>query len=210
MYEIGINGDFEKSKKSSLKNFLAQNKLLVFLSTCLLLGVFCGSMLVKVADENTLNSINILFSRDIQERATKSSLEIFITSLSSTAFFLVISFFMGLSLHGFALVPLVPFSRGLCIGMSEVYLYSSYGLKGLGLHSLVFLPGLFISSLAILLSTQEAFRMSNKLSTSAFFKNNLDISFELKRYFVRNGGILLFTITASLVDLMTAVLSSRL
>ena len=200
MYEVSINGEFGKSKKSSIKDFLSQNKLLVFLSVCLLLGIFCGSMLMKFANENTLKFINILFSSDLQERATKSNLDFFITSLSSTFLFLVISFFMGLSLYGFTFATFIPFLRGVCIGMSEVYLYSSYGLKGLLLHSLMFLPGAFISLISILLATKEAIRMSNKLSSFAFSADNLDISFKLKRYFIRSGCIAIFAVISTVVD----------
>ena len=208
MYEVSINGDFGKSKKNSIKDFLSQNKQLVFLSLCLLLGIFCGSILMKFADENTLKLINILFSRDLQERAAKSNLDFLITSLSSTFLFLVISFFMGLSLYGFVFAPFLPFLRGICIGMSEVYLYSSHGLKGLCFHSLIFLPGIFVSSLAILFATQEAFRMSNKLSALAFSADNPDVSFELKRYFVRSGCIVVLAVVSSAVDLLAKFLTN--
>ena len=210
MYEVSINGDFGKSKKNSIKGFLSQNKRLVFLSLCLLLGIFCGSILIKFADENTLKLIKILFSSDIQERAAKSNLDFLITSLSSTFLFLVIPFFIGLSLYGFVFAPFVPFLRGFCIGMSEVYLYSSHGLKGLCFHSLIFLPGIFVSSLAILLASQEAFRMSNKLSTLALSADNLDVSFELKRYFVRSGCIVILAVVSAVVDIITNSLMTTL
>ncbi len=210
MYEVRINGEFGKSKKSSVKKFFTQNKLLVFLSMCLLLGVFCGSMLVKFADENTLKIINILFSSDLQERAAKPSLDFFITTLSSTFLFLVISFFMGLSLCGVVFAPFVPFLRGICIGISEVYLYSSHGLKGLCFHSLIFLPGIFISSFAIFFVSQEAFRMSNKLSTVALSKDNLDVSFEFKKYLIRSSFIAMLAVASAGVDLMVNLLLEKL
>ena len=209
MYEISINGGFGKSKKGSLKKLLLKNRLLVFLSLCLLLGVFCGSILMKVADENTLKLINILFSRDIQERAAKSNLDFFITSLSSTFLFLVLSFFMGLSLYGFVFVPFVPFLRGICIGMSEVYLYSSHGIKGLCFHSLIFLPGIFVSSFAILFATQEAARMSSKLSTLTFSKDNLNLALELRRYFLRSGCIAILIVTSAIVDLLANLIFTK-
>lgn len=210
MYEVSINGDFGKSKKSSIKNFFAQNKLLVFLSICLLLGVFCGSMMVKFSDKNTLKLINILFSNELKDHTSKPLLEFFICSLSSTFIFIVASFFMGLSMYGFTCATFIPFLRGICIGMSEVYLYSSYGLKGLFLHLLMFLPGIFSSTVVLLLATQEAICMSNKLSALAFSKKNIDVSFELKRYFARGGCIAILSIISTIIDLTANVLSMKI
>ena len=61
MYEVCINNDFGKHKKSRLKNFLVHNKLLVFFSMCLLLGVFCGSLLMTFADA-TEQSIGVVIN----------------------------------------------------------------------------------------------------------------------------------------------------
>lgn len=210
MYEVCINNDFGKHKKSRLKNFLVHNKLLVFFSMCLLLGVFCGSLLMTFADEKTLRFINVLFLSEIQARATKLCLNLFITSLSLTFFFLVVAFFTGLSLYGFVLTPMLPFLRGVCIGLSEAYLYSAYSLKGLGLHSLMFLPGVFVSSLAILAETREAFKMSNKLSALAFSKDNPCISSELKRYFFCSGFITLLAPISAGVDLIMNFVTGKI
>lgn len=210
MYEVCINNDYGKHKKTRVKNFLVHNKLLVFFSMCLLLGVFCGSLLMTFADEKTLRFINVLFLSEIQARATKSCLNLFITSLSLTFFFLVVAFFTGLSLYGFVLTPMLPFLRGVCIGMSEAYLYSSYSLKGLCLHSLIFLPGIFVSSLAILAETREAFKMSNKLSAIAFSKDNPGISSELKRYFVYSGVITLLSVISAGVDLLMNFVTGKI
>lgn len=209
MYEVGINCDFGKSKKNSIKTFLSQNKLLVFLAVCLLLGVFCGSVLVKYADQSTLNFINILFSSDIQERASKASFDFFITSLSSIFLFLLVSFFIGLSMYGFTFTPLIPFLRGICIGMSELYLYSSYGIKGLFLSSLIFLPGMFISSLTILLAAKEATCMSNKLSILAVYQETSGVSLDLKRYFARNGIIAIFAVVSAAIDLLANLMFAK-
>ena len=210
MYEVCINSDYGKHKKTRVKNFLVHNKLLVFFSTCLLLGVFCGSQIMTFADENTLRFINILFSSEIQERITKPCLNFFITSLSLTFFFLVMAFFMGLSMYGFVLTPILPFLRGVCIGMSEAYLYSAYSLKGLCLHSLIFLPGVFVSSLAILAETKEAFKMSSKLSALAFSKDNPCISSELKRYFFCSGFITLLAPISAGVDLIMNFVTGKI
>lgn len=209
MYEVSINGDFGKSKKNTVKNFFLQNKPLVFLSICLLCGIFCGSMLVKFADKSTWQFINILFSNDVRERATKTLFESFIDSLSSTFVFIFVSFFMGLSMYGFIFVPFIPFAYGVCIGMSEVYLYLSHGLKGLLLYSFIFLPGIFVSSMAILLMTKEATSMSSSLSSLSFSKGNFNNSFSLKRYFVRSGYLIIIAVFSSIIELLSSSLFSR-
>ena len=161
MKTVSLKRNFSKIKRTNVKEFFIKNKLLVFLSIFLLFGIFFGAVLMKLADEIVIKFINALFLSDFKERLSKPLLELFIASISSTFIFVLISFFMGLSMWGFILAPVIPFVRGICIGLCEGYLYSAYGLKGICFHSLIFLPGIFISSIAVLLMTREAMKISN-------------------------------------------------
>lgn len=200
-----------KVKKEDIIRFFIQNKLLILLSIFLLIGILSGTILVNIADENTLKFINILFLSDFKERISKTLLDIFIASISSTFIFVIISFFMGLSVWGFILAPIIPFIRGICIGIAEGYLYSTYGIRGICFHTLVFLPGIFISSIAILLMTKEAIKLSNDFSSMIFLGSKpINVRSSIRLYIIRSGCIAIMVVISSAVDLICNFLFSKL
>lgn len=201
----------KKIKKEDIIKFFAHNKLLILLSIFLLIGILSGAILVNIADENTLKFINILFLSDFKERLSKTLLDIFIASISSTFIFVIISFFMGLSVWGFILAPVIPFIRGIGIGIAEGYLYSTYGIRGICFHTLVFLPGIFISSIAILLMTKEAMKLSNDFSSIIFLGGKLiSVRNSIRLYIIRSGCIVIMVVIASAADIIFNFLFSRL
>lgn len=210
MKAVSLKRNFNNIKETNVKNFLLKNKLLVFLSVFLLFGIFFGSLLMELADENVIKFINALFLSDFKERLSKPLLEVFIASISSTFIFVLISFFMGLSMWGFILAPVIPFVRGICIGMCEGYLYSAYGLKGICFHSLIFLPGIFISSIAVILMAREAIKISSCFSSAIFSKGSVNpISTSIKLYIIRSGCITIITLISSVIDLVSSLLFSK-
>lgn len=210
MKTVSLKRNFSKIKRTNVKEFLIKNKLLVFLSIFLLFGIFFGAVLMKLADENVIKFVNALFLSDFKKRLSKPLLEVFIASISSTFIFVLISFFMGLSMWGFILAPVIPFVRGICIGLCEGYLYSAYGLKGICFHSLIFLPGIFISSIAVLLMTREAMKISNCFSSAIFSKGSASpISTSIKLYVIRSGCITIIILISSVIDLVSSLLFSK-
>lgn len=210
MKTVCLNDDFEKIKHFGVKKFLVKNKVLVLLSLFLLLGILLGAILIKLADKNVIKFINVLFLSDFNERITRPLLDVFVASISSTFIFVLISFFMGLSMWGFVLVPVIPFLRGICIGLCESYLYSAHGLKGFCFHSLIFLPGIFISSIAVLLMTREAIKISNIFSSIVFSRSALSsMSANLKSYIIRSGCISIIILISAVIDLVSSLLFSK-
>lgn len=208
---VSFKRSFSKVKKEDIVRFVSNNKLLLLLSVFLLIGVFLGAILVRFTDENIMKFINVLFITDFKERLSKTLLSIFIASISSIFIFIIMSFFMGLSIWGFIVAPLVPFIRGVCIGLSEGYLYSTYGLRGICFYSLVFLPGIFISSIAILLMTREAIKLSNDFSSLIFLGNKLtNVRNSIRLYIIRSGCVAIIVIIASVADIVSNVLFSKL
>lgn len=210
MKYIKLKKFFSHAQNNNFKKFLYNNKLLIFLSIILLSGIFLGAVLIKLADKNILKLINILFLSDFKESLSKNLLDTFVSSISSTFIFILISFFMGLSMWGFVLTPIIPFIRGICIGLSECYLYSVYGIKGICFHTLVFLPGIFISSIAVLLMARESIKISNSFSSIIFCKNKLDNIYKSTQlYLLRSGCISIIVIISSATDLISTLLFSK-
>ncbi len=208
---ISLKKGLRKIRKINIRTFLINNKLLIFLSIFLLVGIFFGAILLKYADSGVIKLINVLFLSDLKKRFSRTLLEVFVTSISSTFIFVILSFFIGLSTWGFVLAPLVPFARGICIGLTESYLYSAYGVNGIILHTIVFLPGIFVSSVAVLLMTRESMKISNHFSSMIFLKNRSEsVHNSVKLYLVRTGCIAIIVIISSAIDLVSSLLFSRI
>lgn len=198
--------EMEKIKKinklSKLKTFITQNKLLVFLSLVLLFGVFLGSNIEEFIKNQTLDDITSMFLNNFKNRVSQPIFYVFVSSLSSIFLFILVSFFMGLSIWGFLFVPLVPFFRGLSIGLVQNYLYSQYGLKGLLFQLIVLFPGIFISSIAILLMSKESMLISQAFSNILIFRSNSkhEKKSDLKTYIVKVGIVLSISLGSVIVD----------
>lgn len=208
---ISLKKGLRRIKKINVRTFLINNKLLIFLSMFLLIGIFLGAILLKYADGGVMRLINVLFLSDFKKRFSKTLLEVFITSISSTFIFVIISFFIGLSMWGFILAPIIPLIRGICIGLTESYLYSAYGLKGIIFHTLIFLPGIFISSVAVLLMARESMKTSNHFSSMIFLKDRSEVVRNgIKLYMIRSGCIAIIVLISSAVDVVSSFLFSKM
>lgn len=200
-----------KKKKVSFKSFIVKNKTLVILMISLILGIVSGSLLLKNADESTKNYINILFLNNFKPEIKVLPWSIFVSSVSSTFIFIIMIFFMGLSAWGFVLIPFIPVLRGLCIGFCEGYLYSSFGIKGLIFHLVVLFPGIILSSLAIILMSKEAMKISYNISSTIFLDEHRKDSRDfLRSYIMRTGCVMIIIVVSSVVDLIFNLLFSGL
>lgn len=199
--------DLSRMKKTNklrkLKAFITQNKLLVFLSLVLLFGVFLGSSIEDFMQNQIIENLTSLFLNNFKNRVSQPILYVFISSLSSIFLYILISFFMGLSAWGFLFVPLVPFFRGFSIGLIQNYLYSQYGLKGLLFQIIVLFPGIFISSIAILLMAKESMLISQTFSNNLIFRSNskCEKNVDLKDYIIKIGIILSLILLSVVVDI---------
>ena len=191
------------NKLRKLKAFITQNKLLVFLSLVLLCGIFWGSNIEELMKNQTVENITSMFLNDFKNRASQPIFFVFISSLSSVFLFILVSFFMGLSIWGFLFVPLIPFFRGLSIGLVQNYLYSQYGLKGLLFQLIILFPGIFISSIAILLMAKESMLISQTFSNILIFRSNskFEKKSDLKTYIIKVGIILSIALGSVVIDM---------
>lgn len=192
----------KKNKKIFILNLFRQNKTFVLLSVIFLFGIFIGAISGENIDNKTFENINKLFLSNIEARGTNSFLYIFVSSLSSSFIFILLAFFMGLSMWGCILLPILPFFKGFCLGISQNYLYCSYGIKGLGFQLLVLLPGIFISVIALLLMSREAMRLSHNFSTFMLFgtREPFGRRDDIKMYLLRTGCVLIISVFASIID----------
>lgn len=185
----------------NLKALIMNNKSLTVLACILLLGIFLGSLSVGAMKTTVINKIGVLFLDNFKNRSSEPLFFIFISSLSSVFIFVLLAFFMGLSVWGFIMLPFVPLVRGICIGFTQSYLYSQYGLYGIAFQLVVLFPGIFVSSIAILLITKEAMALSHSLSNVFIFnETNYKKRSEFKTYLFRGSCVFALTTLSAIVD----------
>lgn len=185
----------------NLKALIMNNKSLTVLACILLLGIFLGSLSIGAMKTTVINKIGVLFLDNLKNRSSEPLFFIFISSLSSVFIFVLLAFFMGLSVWGFIMVPFVPLVRGICIGFTQSYLYSQYGLYGIAFQLVVLFPGIFVSSIAILLITKEAMALSHSLSNVFIFnETNYKKRSEFKTYLFRGSCVFALTTLSAIID----------
>lgn len=197
----------QKIDLNKVKREIAGKGVLLVLTGVLLAGMVCGALSARSADEELLSKMDFLFYSNFQMKAQQAMLSVFAASLTSTFLFLLADFLMGMSIWGAAFLPIVPFFRGLGMGLSSGYLYAAYSWKGVLFHLAVMLPGMVLSSVAILLSAKEGMRFSKDLTGACFScGRGRGASPVFHDYLLRNGMILAIGAVAALFDMMLTTL----
>ncbi len=209
MKMILFSGRRKDKSKTSFISLIKKYKLLTLIALLLLSGMIFGTFCVGFAEENTIESLDFLFASNFKVRSQQSLFEIFSTSLTSSFVFVALMTLLGLSVWGVLAIPIVPFFRGFGLGLTAGFLYSNYGIKGFLYHLIVLLPGVIISSVAILIHARESLVFSARLMSKILPKGNIDRLWErTKLYFLRTGYVLIILAASSLVDMLFTMLFS--
>lgn len=146
--------------ENEIVSFGKNNKSLVFMLICLLVGIVLGSTSAGYINFETLDVLNSIFLSDFKERITQNGSEVFVSSLSLYFMFALILELSALAVWGAVSIPLTICFKGLGIGLSGGYLYMIYGLKGIAFYILILVPGIVISSIAFVFFGAAAFKNS--------------------------------------------------
>lgn len=189
----------------STVQFFRRNWCLLLLSFSLLCGIFLGSLTLDIPVFSQLK-ISGTFTDFLTSRQNSTFFLIFRASFSAVFCFIIVSFLSGLFVFGTPITLIIPFVRGIGLGVSGGYLYTVYGFKGVAFWIFIMLPHCFISSVAIILACKSAFSLSGsmlqqiKKSPPALLLNK-----NLKSYCMKYILILLIAFVSSFLD---ALLSS--
>ncbi|MDU7337202.1 MAG: stage II sporulation protein M [Clostridium sp.] len=188
----------------SMLEVVLENPLVTVLAFLLLVGTIFGALFARGADDTILQKLDLLFVSDVKARAVQSSGSAFVASLSSSFFFVMISFLFGMSLWGVFVLPFIPLFRGFGFGLASGYLYAAYGFQGVLFNAVVVLPGAFLSMVAILLAAKEGMLFSKSTLIQAL-KHEQSKALSLKAYAIQFGSILILSAAAAAIDLITTV-----
>ncbi len=197
--------------KYELINLGKNNKVLIFLIVCIITGMILGSSSVGYINMEVLHKLDFLFLNDFKERLNQSGLDIFVSSFSSLFIYMLFIEMAALSFWGVVAIPLLIVFKGLGLGLAAGYLYLIYGLKGIAFYILILLPGIFISSVGIVLFSVGAFKFSGKFAKKILpaSHNNERLWNVFKVHIRKSGYSLILLAFSSVVDMSFMAMFSK-
>ena len=194
-------------KKYEILEAGKNNRVLILMSSMLIIGMIAGSLSIGYVNMEYIHKIDFVFINSFKEKIFQSFLGIFASSSSQMLIFTVILEFFALSFWGPILIPFTVFFRGLALGLCAGYLYFIYGLKGIAFYLLIMLPGIFISSIGLLLLSSQTFKFSSKFAKSLFSKKTHQEIFSAFKSHIKNSRLsfVLFVISALIDVCFTAM-----
>lgn len=116
-----------------------------------------GKLFLKITDYFT----TVILTRDITSIGSE-----FLIYLIFPTVFLIVIFFLGLSVLGALITNVMPLIYGYIIGCISFFLYNEYTLKGLGYCIIMIFPYGTLCLLAIVLCCRESINMSEYIMKS--------------------------------------------
>lgn len=171
-------------------------------------GIITGAISLK-KDNEFIAQIQSLISSFALQRAEQGGFEIFINSLLVNVAFSLTAVFFSFSVVGYPLILMLPFARGLAVGVVGGYLYSAYKFLGLGYCLLMIYPGAVLSVALLMLIFNESCEYSKNVYSKAILGRGQFEKNETRYFLIR---ILVFTAisaTGALADAAGARLFSR-
>ncbi|MCI2192390.1 MAG: stage II sporulation protein M [Oscillospiraceae bacterium] len=169
----------------------------------LLAGVICGALLSVKLDVSHLQKVGQLFASNYSSLTTETAGQKFASSISASFVFVFVCFLCGLSVWGAFFIPMVPFFRGIGIGITGGYLYLMRGMQGFLFYGLILLPGAFFSCLSVLFASNFSWSFSKRISSAGLFGKEAPP--ELLTYFQQFGIVLLLSIIGAALDTVLSV-----
>lgn len=190
---------------------LHKNQKLIVLTIMLICGLFVGALTVKNTNTVFGETLQSLVENYCVVRNGQSALNNFLSAFGSECIFLFPAMLFGVCIVGEPILFVLPFLKGLGIGVISGYLYQAYTLQGLMYFSTFILPASVIASAALLLGCKESVLMTRDLSRVLLKGESHDGTEMLKLYILRYAvlfGSLAFS--AALSSAITFLFSNKI
>lgn len=201
--------DFNIKEKHefSISDFLIKNKTYIIILTIYFLGVVLASFCYKYIGEYGKEVLkNALFSEN-----SKSVLNIFLNDIFVYFSVYAVTLVFGLCSIGIPIIYFMPLLNGFAVSLEINYLYSNYGIKGVGYSLLLIIPAATLFSAILFITIFDSVNMSKLIFESAFKEQKtakIDVKSYLKKFAVY--GILIIVISlidSALISMISTVVS---
>lgn len=155
---------------SDLRYFFKRYGVRTMFTAALLCGLAAGSIYAQNSDETLLNSLDFLFTTNLDARLAQNAAGTFCACFASDFIFLFSVFLLGLTPWGVFVTPFVVLFKGFGTGLTAGYLFMTAKLSGVGFYLLVLLPGTFLFCIALVLFCANSFLFSKRMFAVTFGK----------------------------------------
>ncbi len=168
-----------------------------FLFTGLLIGVIC----IRYGAQSLTELAAGIFEQSRTDKSQQSIFALFFSDWLASLCFLFAAFTIGLCAVGLPFLPLIPLIKGIYLGALGGYMYTQYGLTGIGYCALVLYPGAALMLTALIYACTESMMMSADICSMLVNKTKQqNNSNTLKLYCVRYGVLTMILFGASIID----------
>lgn len=192
----------------SIRKLEKQIPMMIFI-IMFFIGMLIGVIMIKQrAGESAVKNISILLKAFIQIREHQSFLINFSNILSASVIFLIFSALMGYSAIGVPFIMLIPFFKGLLLGLLTAEIYTGSGLQGAAYCMLILYPSNILSTLALMLSCRESCDLSMIIFKNEMTQHSGKEQPDIKKNNLKQGAYLLVVAAAAIFEaLMSTVFS---
>jgi stage II sporulation protein M len=185
-----------------ITHYTKKNYMLLLLGGLFLAGLLGGAMLLSTVEGETASFLTKLTAGFLEKRRTQTVAENFLAAASSLTF-VAAMFVCGFCAVAQPLELVAPLFRGLGYGLSIAALYNSYGTQAAGYVGLYIMPGLLVSTVALLFGCRESLRLSTKFWKNLRGADREEPGYPLRLYIARYLIIALTCTAAALLESFT-------
>lgn len=171
------------------------------LAATVLIGVLVGAWAISLSEANAFFGIDSIINYFTTTAKDQTFFETFLYSLLKYLPLLVFFYILGTCSFGSVFVYLAIFLQGFSVGTVSGYFYSHHELTGIGLFTLVILPGTFIYLFSLLLAGRDSIKISVNYFKLLIPNTQIQSFSQLfKKYSVNYGFYFFVSVFASLID----------
>lgn len=142
-----------------LAHYTRRHRQILILGGLFVAGTVLGTLLLRSAGEETLTLLERLLG-GLMERRQLGLYDGFLSALSSSLLYVGLLFLLGFCAVGQPVIVAAPLVRGLGFGISAASLFARYGASATGFVGVLLLPGMLVSTVALLLCCRLALGLS--------------------------------------------------
>ncbi|MBR5273085.1 MAG: stage II sporulation protein M [Clostridia bacterium] len=194
-----------KTRKINWKNkrriiLLEKNYNVIILTILIGFGIVIGALIFSKTTSDLNNSIDVLYDNFVSSAREKSFISNFTDTFINSMVYLFLFFIMGTNAVGIPFIYFITCIKGIGNGIISGYLYSTFGLQGVGFSTLVIFPYALISGIIVILMGDSSIKLSKNIFLSMTGKSYTESEITIKKYCINFIIYTAFFIVASMID----------
>ena len=187
-----------------IRSILKKYGLQAVLALLFLFGTVVGAASARSVSRDVVDQMDLLFVTNISARLDMNFPQIFLSCFVSYFLFAFGAFLCGISVWGFAAVPLLSAFKGFTVGLSSGFIFSQYRMSGFGFYILVILPGTLLFLSVLLHYSAHCFRLSRRYAGLSLLGSDREpeLRSHLKRFLNKSLLVLLSVIACAVTDML--------